>query len=110
MEILSETAFWGEHIFLLIIFGVITLITGSIAVALIVAIVSGHGGELGDYIGTLIMSVFCALSIAIFIAGIKQGPDVEYTAIVTDYNEVYEQGYEVKKVDGKLVILTKESR
>lgn len=109
MEILAENTYLGSFIFQMVILGLIALITGVLAIGVLVSVIK-DGGEFGDYIGAFGMAGISALTITGIIVGAKIGPEVEYTAIVSDYNEVYEQGYEVKKIDGKLVTLTKGSR
>lgn len=38
----------------------------------------------------------------------SEGPEVEYKALVTDFNEVYKNGYTVVDREGNLYILEKE--
>ena len=91
MEILAtNTNYFG------VVFG------GIIAViALIVLIAAVCTREWGSLWGALAFSAFSALMI--FGVGIE----VTYEAVITDFNEVYEQGYEIISQNGKIVTLRK---
>lgn len=108
MEILSETTFWSAHILLLILIGGITFFTFIGTINLIFETIKDF--NISVLIGSICFGLMLAVSLYLTIVGISEGPVVEYTAKVTDYNEVYEQGYEVERHEGKLVILTKGSR
>ena len=91
MEILAtNTNYFG------IVFG------GIIAViALLVLIAAVWTKEWGALWPALL---FSAISAAM-IFGV--GVEVTYDAVVTDFNEVYEQGYEIMSQNGKIVTLRK---
>lgn len=107
MEILSEQTEWGFHIFFMsisVIFAVLFTV-GLVAVA-IESIKKGSIAE--DSAGILVLTLISALTIAVAVVGFREGPEIVYKAIVTDYNEVYDAGYTVVKTEGKIVTLTKE--
>lgn len=112
MEILAETTLWGVYIAAIILISLITLFCATMVFACIYYLVSERNPSIGDVIGGVIflaLTIFLSVGLSV---GFKEGPVVEYTAIVTDYNEVYAQGYEIARHEGKLVILekAKESR
>lgn len=108
MEILAETVYTGFHYGTIALGVILSLLTSLITVGLVYMAISDRDG------GAALASLITVAVAALFVWGtydvIKTGPVVEYTAKVTDYNEVYEQGYEILRHEGKLVILTKESR
>ena len=91
MEILAtNTNYFG------VVFG------GIIAViALLVLIAAVCTREWGALWGALLFTVFSAAMV--FVVGIE----VTYDAVITDFNEVYEQGYEIISQNGKIVTLRK---
>lgn len=91
MEILAtNTNYFG------VVFG------GIIAViALLVLITAVWTKEWGALWGALLFAAFSALMI--FVVGIE----VTYDAVITDFNEAYEQGYEIISQNGKIVTLRK---
>lgn len=101
MEILAETTYWGEYNFVLVILGLFTTAIGAVLV------LSIADKDVFNSVGLFLATLVCVFFIAIVI---HEGPTVEYTAKVTDYNEVYSQDYKVDRHEGELVILTKEGR
>lgn len=105
MEILSQTTHWGSYVFLLILLGAVALGCAAVLLALISEIVRGE--VYGEYIaGFVVALVFGIVGILGFIDVIKDGPPVEYKALITDFNEVYTQGYEIIERDGKLYTIS----
>ena len=97
MEILATNDSYAAAIFITIYFGVCALIT------LLVANDKRKGAfERGLATVTGVFSI--SMVLAVWYVG---GEDVTYDAIVTDWNEVYEQGYEVVEAKGKIVTLRK---
>jgi hypothetical protein len=103
LEILAENTLWFEHIASIIISLGIAALTWSIVIGCFVKVVS-DGFEPIDL--TVLLFLFIAIVATLgVIYGIKVGPEKQYEAIVTDYNEVYENGYEVVDKRGEIVIL-----
>lgn len=60
-----------------------------------------------DNLFRFIALVAMGLCISALVCVWKDPTYVTYTAIVTDWNEVYEQGYEIIETNGKIVTLRK---
>ncbi len=106
MEILSQSTDWWIFIPLMILFAGASVFFGA-ASAYGIYLMFREGPGDGNLIATVVVSVITAFLITITVLGIKEGPYVTYKAIVTDYNVVYDEGYEIISTDGKIVTLTK---
>lgn len=104
MEILSEHTGWPMFIFALIVVSLIAILSSTAFIAIIV----GGICDGGDILGLVLTGLFSIGMIAVIFLGIQDGPTTTYKAIVTDYNVVFEEGYEIISTDGKIVTLTKE--
>lgn len=107
MEILAERTEWAGYI------AVIALCV-LIAIVSVVAAISvwkdgrRYGYDIGYGLFTLF---FLALAIGALASAIifgMRGPEVYYDVIITDWNTVYEGGYNIEEQNGKIVTLTKE--
>lgn len=106
MEILSENVLYGEFVFFIVIVIAIALLTLILTVIALIDVIKR--GRKSDAKSALIaFSIVATIFTTATIGGFIVGPTIEYTALITDYNEVYEQGYEVLRQDGKMTILTK---
>jgi len=107
MEILSQSTDWWIYIPLM-------LLCSFFAVALVSTTIYGiystfrEGIGDGNLIATIVLAIASALMVTGTVFGILDGPTTTYKAIITDYNVVYEEGYEIISTDGKIVTLTKE--
>lgn len=104
MEILSEHTEWLPFIFATVIVSILALLSVGGCIAIIV----GGICDGGDIIGLLLTGLFSIGLIAVLIFGIPEGPETYYKATVTDYNVVYDEGYTITDIEGKIVTLTKE--
>lgn len=96
MEILTTNTSYAAAIVLTIIFGVLTvgmLITANDKAK------SGFERGFATVVGVLAI---------LFVLSVLSDPTVvTYDAIITDWNVVYDQGYEVVETNGKIVTLRK---
>lgn len=107
MKILNETVLWGTYIFNIAVISTIGFFTAFLAFGLIYAMIKKHEFDFSSFVGACIFSIvatFCAGAVTITY---KDGAETEYLAKVTDWNKVYEQGYEVVSQEGKLYVLKK---
>lgn len=95
MEILTTSTSYGAAILLTIIFGAI----------LLVAIVKIFTEK--EVLLNVLSGIIGVLAISFLFLIWSDPAYVTYDAIVTDWNEVYEQGYEVVETNGKIVTLRK---
>jgi hypothetical protein len=79
----------------------LTLFFGSIVVAIIANVVTNTASG-GEVVGALVCAVFSGLFIWMFVGATAQGPETTYKAKITDFNVVYEKGYEIIEKDGEL--------
>lgn len=96
MEILAENVSYGLAIVLTayLTFGIITTL---------VVCLDNDFDNLFRFIALIVMALCMSA-----LAWVWQDPTyVTYTAVVTDWNEVYEQGYEIIETKGKIVTLRK---
>lgn len=105
MEILAENTLYGPHIIAL----ALTFLFGALFWLFLVcgiASISTEGVDgPGDYIALLFITAVALLMTIAFVFGIKEGPEVTYDATITDFNEVYEQGYEIVEQRGKIFVI-----
>ncbi|MDQ0154950.1 hypothetical protein [Robertmurraya andreesenii] len=104
MEILSQTTNWGVYVFLLMIFGGLALAFSVGLIAIIIDVVSGQGSSEHFFGGILAIGV-AVISVLVAVDVVRDGPDITYKATITDFNEVYTQGYEIIEKDGNLYTL-----
>jgi hypothetical protein len=100
VEILSTTTLWGEHWFLIVIMGAVVICIASLAVGIFF---EDSGSERYVYVG--ILTLLLAAGLTMLINLVKDGPDRTFQAIITDFNEVYTNGYEIVERDGKIYTL-----
>jgi nicotinamide mononucleotide (NMN) deamidase PncC len=100
-EILTQHTHYGEYVFILIVAGAMALLFGGIVIALVGAAIKNGIGD-GDIIGSIFCAVIAAVCVWAFVLTIAQRPDVTYKAKITDFNVVYENGYEIIEKDGEL--------
>ena len=106
MEIIAESTLWFEYIFVL-------FTTGMLVIICVLGFIGGLATifdrtfykNFSDYMLTAAALLLTALFSAIFYGGIKAGPTVQYKAIITDFNEVYNNGYEIIDREGNIYIL-----
>jgi hypothetical protein len=99
VEIVAETVLWGRYFALIII---------SIALLTLTAILL-----IGEFVGedppSLLSVILGAVNAFVIISAIaytvNNGPETQYKAIITDFNEVYSQGYEIVDREGDIYIL-----
>ena len=107
MEILSQSTGWFEHLFLL-------TTVGALSVFMVLGAIGGflvyftESKKISDLFLALLAALVGALLIWGFALMLQSGPPIEYKAIVTDWNAVYDAGYEVVGIDGKIVTLRKD--
>ena len=99
MEIVAETALWGRYFALIIIS--IALLT----VAAILLIAEFVGEDPPALLFVMLGAVITFVNISNIAYMVNNGPETQYKAIITDFNEVYSQGYEIVGREGDLYIL-----
>jgi len=102
LEILAENVDRGEFLLLLGFLGVVGAFFVIIFFAGVAMSISLKSFTSEDFFGLLIGAGISALCIFAFIAVYKSGPNITYEAKVTDFNEVYESGYEIVSKHGSL--------
>ena len=96
MEILNEVSYVAAHLILIV------LLVGGAVLTFFLFFYTVKEINLG--LSAIVFVVGASFAIEA-VAVINDGPCVEYEAYVTDYNEVYEQGYEVVKNRGDITVL-----
>lgn len=107
MEIIAENTIWWAFIVMLTL---LIAFAGIFITVFIYGLVDTlrKGWDAESIIALVLLFILSALSIAGSVEAIIDGPPVEYKAIVTDWNAVYDGGYEVIDIDGKIVTLRKD--
>ncbi|GEM_PF-6674458 len=110
MEILSEQVLNFEYYGLVGLFTTIAALALLLIVGIAVDLIKKEQ-SVGEYIapGAIIFLFAVAFSLGGYFT-YKNGPDVEYKVIITDYNEVHKGGYEITGQEGKVVTLRKKLR
>lgn len=106
MEILAESTLWGGYLFFALVAGLITALFAVLTFIAAYDLIK-NGLESGALPPLIIFAVLAIVVGLCASFGISAGPAVEYTALITDYNEVFSQGYEIVRQEGALTILTK---
>ena len=99
MEIVAETVLWGQY-FTLIIF-----CNSLLTVATILLIGEFVGEDPPDLLFVILGAVITFVIISNIAYMVNKGPETQYKAIITDFNEVYSQGYEIVGHEGGVYIL-----
>lgn len=63
--------------------------------------------EINFIYGAIVFGVLASILVFLAIATHRSDPRVEYKALITDFNEVYEQGYKIISQEGKIYTLEK---
>lgn len=106
MNILSENVLYGGYLFFIIVLIAIALSTLTLTVIALIDVIK-RGRKSDAKSALIVFGIVAAITTSGVIGGFIVGPTVEYTALITDYNVVYDQGYEVVRQEGVLTILTK---
>lgn len=98
MEILEEVVHWGVYCFNLVV-----LLVGLSTVLTLTYLSIVERMLSASFLGTLV-AILMAL---VLVIAVNNGPRTTYKSVITDFNEVYEQGYKVEYKDGEFYILSK---
>jgi hypothetical protein len=77
------------------------LLFGSVVIAIIVSAIKGEANS-DSILGAVVLAIITAGLAWLLIYKIAQGPQTTYKAKITDFNVVYEKGYEIVDKDGEL--------
>jgi len=107
VHILSTTehtaAYYGEVTAI-----IIAIILASILVVSVI-IISREDGVIIKYAPAYVITLLFLVALVLLLwHEIEQGVNVTYKATITDFNEVYENGYKIVDRDGDIYILEKE--
>ncbi|MEW5569722.1 hypothetical protein [Rossellomorea marisflavi] len=108
MEILSTTEHNIQFYFALFVVIAITSLCLVLGTVSIVVMSIEKSPKLSDIILTVVLLCCAGFFIVVTVQGINKGAEVTHKAKITDFNEVYDNGYEVVGKDGSLYIITKE--
>lgn len=106
MEILSQSTSWTPYVIAMLILSIALVALIYVFIGGVIMLFTDFNGF--DFTLTLIFGVLSTAMMFTVIGGLHQGPTTYYKATVTDYNVIYEAGYEIYSTDGKIVTLTKE--
>ena len=105
MEILAINTHLLTHILALIVIGIMALFMTTLAVGAVISLVEER--SLVNIFWVLFFTTVASLFSWVMVDAIQEGPEVTYRAKVTDFNEVYEKGYEVVGRNGAIYLLQK---
>lgn len=109
MKILSTTEYTGFHLTMIginLLAGIFMFVMALTALYLFLT---------GDYYISLIAGFLFTAAIGVFLAYgsyqmYKDGAEVTYKATITDFNEVYDKGYEIVDREGEIYTLVKTKK
>jgi hypothetical protein len=108
MQILSENVLWGEYITVATLLAIAGSLFGYIGYNAIAQLVKGkipiHFPNIALCTLTVLSSLFLYATCAL---AIHQGAEVEYKVVITDYNEVFNQGFEIVDKEGDISTIKK---
>jgi amino acid transporter len=110
MEILSTTEHYIQFYLALSVVIVITAFCLVLGITSIVVMSIEKSPKLSDIILTVVLLCCASFFIIVTVQGINKGAEVTHKAKITDFNEVYDNGYEVVGKDGSLYIITKKNK
>lgn len=99
MEIVAETVLWGRYFALIIISIALLTLTAILLIGEFV------GEDPSDLLFVILGAVITFVIISNIAYAVNNGPETQYKAIISDFNEVYSQGYEIVGREGDLYIL-----
>jgi hypothetical protein len=106
MQILSEDVLTGDFVMNLAVVIAGTILCITIGVGFIFSYFKSK--EKIILVLGAILTVLGLMGIPGIFYEYEKGAEVHYKAIVTDYNEVYDKGYEIIDQEGKIITLKKE--
>lgn len=110
MEILATNTHWGAFIATVSVLSLTALLSVLITFGGLFTIISGESRKVIDFVLTTIV-LGCSIGILIATFSVfKEGPQETYNAKIKDFNEVYNEGYEIVDSNGSLYILRKAER
>lgn len=108
MQILSENMLWGEYFTVITLLAIAGCLFGYLGYNAIVQMVKGkiplYAHNIVLCVLTIVSSLFLYTT-CIFV--IHQGAEVEYKVVITDYNDVFKQGYEIVDKEGDITTIKK---
>jgi hypothetical protein len=99
VEIVAETVLWGRYFALIIISIALLTLTANLLIGEFV------GEDPPSLLSVILGAVNAFVIISAIAYAVNNGPETRYKAIITDFNEVYSQGYEIVGREGDLYIL-----
>ncbi|WP_405101642.1 hypothetical protein [Oceanobacillus sp. FSL H7-0719] len=108
MEILYEGAEVADYIFGIVVLGIVTLLLLAIVIGFISDIMKydmDRVKNIKNLIGVSIVALVLGIFLCFFIS---QGAEEYKKVLITDYNVIYEQGYEIVDQEGKIFKIVKE--
>jgi hypothetical protein len=99
VEIVAETVLWGRYFSLIIISIALLTLTAILLIGEFV------GEDPPDLLFVILGAVITFVNISNIAYTVDKGPETQYKATITDFNEVYSQGYEIVGREGDLYIL-----
>lgn len=108
MEILSGQVLKGEYYFILTVLSLIGLLFLIMSVGILISMISDKDFTFNNVAGTIVCGVVALLVSFGLYTAYQKGAEVQYKATVTDFNEVYDQGYEIIGNEGKIYTLKKK--
>lgn len=108
MEILSTTEHYIQFYLALSVVIVITAFCLVLGITSIVMMFVDKNPKFSDLVLTAVLLCCAGFLMFVTVQGTKKGVEVTHKAKITDFNEVYDNGYEVVGKDGSLYIITKE--
>ncbi len=103
MEIVAESTLWGGYLLQIIMGSLVSLFLVLMLLGIISGCILEKSFKVGDLVGTVITIILSIFTIALVVDTVQTGPEVQYTALVSDYNEVVSQ-------NGDLITIIKKER
>lgn len=110
MEILSQTNHYFEFYGYLLILLVFCLFFGGCTVAFYYSIFKEKDYSLNTISGTVVFTIMTIVLICGLVLTINENVRITYKAKVSDWNEVYDQGYKVVERNDNTVTLEKDKK
>lgn len=107
MEILATETDWLEFFVLLLFFGGIAFLAIVTLVTVVHDLLRGRGSK-GDIPGAIMCLALASVFGLATYEVVDNGPDKTFEAKVTDYNEIYENGYVIVDHRDDIVVIEKE--
>lgn len=107
MEILMEGKEMADFVFQLVFIGYVAVLFGAFSVSFFVDWLKKRNNKSEVKFGSIVCGLIALLFMFLGLSMYNDGATEYYKVKITDFNEVFEQGYEIVDQEGKIYKIVK---